>query len=231
MEHGFTVVAHYNNSDEDAAELAKWAESRNLELKLISFDLNKIDDINKFYDGVNALVGEIDVLINNASTFTHDNFFTMDPNTFMHAMNLNCLAPILLMQRFLSHPQTNGAICINVLDQKVENINPDFCSYTLAKAALGVASRIASMSIKRGLRVNSISPGLTLRSGNQSDSNFEAAQRANPLGRGPTPDAIADGVLFLISNESINGYNLIIDAGEHLLGRTRDVSFLKNEDL
>ena len=231
MRSGFTVIAHYNRSEDSAVELANWAEQHGFELKLAKFDLSDINNIAVFYERLRDDAGNIDVLVNNASIFNYDNFYTMQPDVLMSTIELNCLAPVLLMQKFLTRGQTENAVCINILDQKVVNLNPDFYSYTIAKAAFGVASKLAGMAIGRSLRVNSISPGLTLTSGDQSEENFNFAQSSNPLGRGPTAEAIADGVMFLIENKSINGYNLVIDAGEHLLARTRDVAYVKNEDL
>jgi NAD(P)-dependent dehydrogenase (short-subunit alcohol dehydrogenase family) len=50
----------------------------------------------------------------------------------------------------------------------------------------------------------------------QSRENFEASVRALPLRRGPSPDDIADTLLFLLQSRCITGQMLAVDGGEHL---------------
>jgi NAD(P)-dependent dehydrogenase (short-subunit alcohol dehydrogenase family) len=117
---------------------------------------------------------------------------------------------------------------INILDQKLSNLNPDFFSYTLAKAALAAASEMFAMALAPKIRVCGIAPGLTMISNLQTPERFETAWRDNPLRRGAAPQDIAAAALYILNTPSITGTTLTVDGGEHLMRRARDVGFLGN---
>ena len=77
---------------------------------------------------------------------------------------------------------------INILDQKLSNLNPDFFSYTLSKAALAAATEMMALAFAPAIRVCGIAPGIALPGPKQAPASFERAWRANPLGRGATPE-------------------------------------------
>ena len=78
---------------------------------------------------------------------------------------------------------------------------------------------------RTGVRVNGVAPGITLLSGRQSEAGFKRAWTAPPLGRSSTPDELADACRFVLATPSLNGQILVLDGGESLLGRQRDVAF------
>jgi len=115
---------------------------------------------------------------------------------------------------------------VNLLDQKLWNPNPDFLSYTLSKAALESATGLLARALAPQLRVLGVAPGITLPAAGQTDDGFAAAHRANPLGRGSTPDDIAAAVVYLANAPAVTGTTLLVDGGQHLLPTTRDIMFL-----
>jgi NAD(P)-dependent dehydrogenase (short-subunit alcohol dehydrogenase family) len=114
---------------------------------------------------------------------------------------------------------------VNLLDQKVANPNPDFFSYTLAKQALAAATTLMAQAFAPAVRVNAVSPGLTLASGDQTAAEFDAAARKNLLGRPVGAEAVADAVAYLLGAESVTGQNLFVDGGQRFLKRDGDVMF------
>ncbi|WP_430985770.1 SDR family oxidoreductase, partial [Escherichia coli] len=73
-----------------------------------------------------------------------------------------------------------GAV-VNLLDQKIVNLNPDFFSYTCAKLALAGATTMLAQALGPRIRVNAVSPGLSLPSADQSDAEFAEAAHKNLL--------------------------------------------------
>ncbi|HZX86632.1 MAG TPA: SDR family oxidoreductase, partial [Reyranella sp.] len=71
-------------------------------------------------------------------------------------------------------------------------------------------------------RVNAVAPGPTLANVRQSKDDFARQRAAMPLGRGPTPDEIAEAVLFLANAKSVTGQMLTVDGGQHLAWQTPD---------
>ena len=93
----------------------------------------------------------------------------------------NLRAPVLLAHEFVKQLEGRGLI-VNLLDQKVFNLNPDFLSYTIMKSALQSATQLLAMALAPKVRVVGIAPGLTLRSGEQTEEGFKAAHAKAPLG-------------------------------------------------
>ena len=81
------------------------------------------------------------------------------------------------------------------------------------------------MALKSKIRVNAIAPGLTLRSGKQTDEGFERAWRATPLGRSSTPEEISACLSLILSAASMVGQVIYLDGGESLINRVRDIAF------
>jgi len=117
-------------------------------------------------------------------------------------------------------------VIINLLDQKLWNLNPDFFSYTVSKAALNTATTLLAQALAPCLRVVGVAPGLTLPSYLQSDAAFARTHALAPLGRASDPDDIARTVLFAATSRSITGTTLIVDGGQHLMGLAQDFSLL-----
>ena len=115
---------------------------------------------------------------------------------------------------------------MNLLDQKLFNLNPDFLSYTLSKAALQSATTMLAQALAPKVRVVGVAPGITLVSGDQSEAEFQRAHKVTPLGRSSTPDDIAHAVRFVIEAQAMTGTTLLVDGGQHLIPLQRDVMFV-----
>ncbi len=115
---------------------------------------------------------------------------------------------------------------VNVLVQKLWNPNPEFLSYTLAKAALEAANTWLAQALAPVLRVVGVAPGLTLTSHLLSPEEFAALHSLSPLGRSSTPADVAATVRFALENQSITGTTLLVDGGQHLMKFSRDFSLM-----
>lgn len=178
----------------------------------------------------------IQLLVNNASRFEVDTPADASGARLLAHYQTNLVAPMLLTQalfalrggeqakerRLASEP---SACVVNLLDQKLENLNPDFFSYTLSKAALLTATTLMAKSFAPVLRVVGVSPGITLPSADQTTAEFERAHRMTPLGASSTPQDIAQAIAWLASAKAITGVNLLVDGGQHLIPSDRDVMF------
>ncbi|MEO7493692.1 MAG: SDR family oxidoreductase, partial [Massilia sp.] len=135
--------------------------------------------------------------------------------------------PVLLAQAL--HAATlegEQAVVINLLDQKLYNLNPDFLSYTLSKAALHTATTLLAQALAPKVRVVGVAPGLTMVSGEQTDDGFAKAHTVTPLGQSSTPQDIVDAVCYVASARALTGTTLLVDGGQHLMPLARDVMFL-----
>ena len=141
-------------------------------------------------------------------------------------MAINLRAPLLLAQALARQlPADETGLVVNVLDQKLYNLNPDFLTYTLSKIGLQGLTILLAQSFAPRLRVAGIAPGLTLRSGSQTDARFAEQHAANPLGVGVTVEDLVRALRFIVATPSYTGDTIIVDGGEHLTGRPRDIAF------
>jgi NAD(P)-dependent dehydrogenase (short-subunit alcohol dehydrogenase family) len=132
---------------------------------------------------------------------------------------------LLLAREFAANLAGQPGAIVNLLDHKVTALNPDFFTYTLTKIAMAGATRLLAQAYYPGIRVNGVAPGITLISGKQTPEGFARAWSAPPLGRSATPEEIAAAVCFILATPSLNGQILVLDGGESLLARPRDIAF------
>ena len=159
--------------------------------------------------------------------FTEDRIESADAATFDAIMAVNLRAPVLLSQAFAAQlPIEADAVIINILDQKLANPNPDFLSYSLSKYGLAGLTDMLAMSLGPRVRVCGVSPGLTLPSGDQDESQFDAVHTRTPLARGSRPEDVAGAVRYLAKARAVTGETILVDGGQHLVPSTRDVMFL-----
>ena len=169
----------------------------------------------------------VSCVVNNASLFEYDNVTRFSADHLMRAMRTNASAPILLARSLHEHLKHDArGVVINLLDQKLENPNPDFLSYTLSKAALKEATKLLAIALAPKVRVVGIAPGITLASTLQSERGFAEAHRRTPLNRSSTPYDVARAAIYLANAEAVTGAILLVDGGQHLVPSSRDVMFL-----
>ena len=114
---------------------------------------------------------------------------------------------------------------IQLLDQKLINLNPDYFSYTLSKSALLTATEMMALDFAPTLRSVGLAPGITLPSGKQTEAEFLQAHQMTPMGYSSSADDIAQAALFIANAKAITGTTIYVDGGQHLIPSQRDVMF------
>ena len=213
---GYNIAIQYYKSHESAKELQKHFKSLDVKFSSYKFNLEDSRNINQFYENILNDFGDIDILINNASTFEFDTLMNSDEKKFDKHINVNLKAPFFLSKSFVSGLKKKKGIIINILDQRVKNITPYFTSYTISKTALYSLTKSLSMSLAPNIRVNGISPGPTLMSKNQNKEQFKKQVLRTPLKKQVKLSEINAGVSYLLDNQSITGEVLTLDSGQSL---------------
>lgn len=224
---GWDVVVHYGQSAKAAAEVVGQIEALGQRAVALPCDLRDAAAVRTLVPNAIAALGALHCVVNSASIFAADDANTITQAQLDVHMHTNVLAPLLLAQALHSAtPEGQSACVINLLDQKLFNLNPDYLSYTLSKAALQCATTMLAQAFAPRLRVVGVAPGITLPSGPQTEGEFQQAHRMTPLGRSSTPDDIANTVCFIANSPAITGTTILVDGGQHLLALPRDVMFL-----
>ena len=222
------MAVHYRSSKQDAIDTVAACAIKSGSSELFDADLSNEAAVKALVPRVVAHFGQIDAVVNSASTFEHDDAATFSFASLEKHLMSNTAAPILLAQALhmhLAHRNTTGAV-VNLLDQKLWNQNPDFLSYTLSKAALEAANTMLALALAPLVRVVGVAPGLTLTSHLLSDAQFAELHKLSPLGRSSTPPDVAAAVKFALENQSITGTTLLVDGGQHLMKFERDFSLM-----
>jgi NAD(P)-dependent dehydrogenase (short-subunit alcohol dehydrogenase family) len=221
---GYAVAIHCNESRDDADALRRFVIDHGGEAEVVQADLDDPDGFGVLMDSAHEALGPFTLLVNNASVFEPDELQTINRALWARHFAVNLQAPVFLARDFARQlpDECDGAV-INIVDQRVWKLNPQFFSYTLSKAALFAATRTMAQALAPRVRVNAIGPGPTLMSSRQTESDFARQSASVPLGHGPSPDEIADAVLFLANSRSITGQMLAVDGGQHLAWETPDV--------
>jgi NAD(P)-dependent dehydrogenase (short-subunit alcohol dehydrogenase family) len=232
---GWRVAVHYRASLADAIKTVADCAQFTPGSAHFCADLDNETEVRNLLPTVVASMGHVDAVVNSASTFEHDTAQTFSFAALEKYMRSNAGAAILLSQALYGHiadrrvnspsADVQGAV-VNLLDQKLWNLNPDFLSYTLSKAALEAANTMLAMSMAPMVRVVGVAPGLTLTSPMLTPEKFEALHKLAPLGHSSTPQDVASTVRFALENSSITGTTLLVDGGQHLMKFERDFSLM-----
>ena len=218
---GHAVAVHHHDSHDEAEALA--AE---LGVALVTADLaDAAETRGLVHAAAQALGGPVEGLVNNASLFAWDALPVADYAGLDRHMHVNLGAPLLLASAMAAQTELADGAIVNLLDQKLDNPNPDFLTYTLSKAGLAESTRLLAMALAPRIRVNAVSPGLTLPSLDQSADEFARVASRNLLERPVDITEIARTVAHLLTARSITGQNVFVDCGQRFVRREGDVMF------
>jgi len=220
---GYDIAVHFNSSRADAESTA--AEVRKLGRKaaIVEGDLSNESQVATIVPNAVREVGPLTVLVNNASVFKDDRIETMTRATWDLHIETNLRAPLVLAQAFAKQlPANADGVIVNMLDQAVWKLTPQFLSYTVSKTGLWTLTRTLAQALAPRIRVNGIGPGPTLKAAQQSPENFARQVDATLLKRGPTPEDIAAAVRYLVSAKTVTGQMIAVDSGQHLVWDTGD---------
>ncbi len=214
---GWQVCVHYRRSADDALALVDEIRSLGGVGEAVRADLASEGDADALIPRCCEALGAPVCLINNASEFLVDTVATTTPETWDTHLDVNLKVPVFLAKAlFLNLPEGATGNVINIIDQRVWKLTPDFFSYTISKAGLWTATRTLAQALAPRVRVNAIGPGPVLKSVHQTDADFAREAQSTLLKRGPTPEEIAAAVRFILSSPSLTGQMIALDGGQHL---------------
>ena len=223
---GWQVAIHYHQSEFEAQKLQEELHANGNKTSIFSCDLSNTEQTDNLILRCKAELGPLSLLINNASLFKYDTVDSLDKQLWQKTIDVNLTAPIQLAKKFLEQlPQNEKGCVINLLDQKVFNLNPDFFSYTVSKQALECATRTLALALAPRIRVCGVAPGITLVSGKQTPENFSIAHTKAPLGKSSEVIDIVKAIEYLVSAPALTGVTIPVDGGQHLWPIKRDVQF------
>ena len=180
-----------------------------------------------------ALNGPLTLLVNNASIFEYDTVKTATRENWDRHLESNLRAPFVLTQGFAAQAPATGvdqndepiatSMIINLVDQRVKKLTPDFSTYSIAKMGLWALTTISAQGLAPQIRVNAIGPGPTLQGGRQSDQHFSKQRSNTILERGANVEDVTAALGYFMDAPAVTGQLLCVDGGQHLAWQTPDV--------
>lgn len=226
---GYDVAVHYNGSETAAQEVAR--EIQALGRKAVPVQADLLDEQateDLVPQAQQALGAPVSVLVNNASIFEYDNIETATRTSWDRHIGSNLRAPFVLTQQMAARlPEPDGGqgagLVVNMVDQRVRKLTPEFMTYTLAKTALWTFTQTAAQALAPHIRVNAIGPGPTLQGHRQSAEHFARQRAATILGQGADPADICAALRYFLEAPAVTGQLICVDGGQHLAWQTPDV--------
>lgn len=224
-EAGYAVAIHVNRSVEEGEAVAREITTAGGQAIVVRADLTDIDDVRGIIPAAAEALGPIGLLVNNASLFQPDSATDLDPDLWDRHFAVHAKSPAFLAQDFASQlPDDQHGVIINIVDQRVWRLNPQFLSYTASKATLWTLTRTLAQALAPRIRVNAIGPGPTMQSVHQSGGTFDDEASSVPLGHGPQLAEFVSAIRFIIETPSMTGQMIAIDGGQHLAWQTPDIA-------
>jgi len=212
--HGARVVVHCNRSRPEAEALVREMPTRGEPHIIVCGDLTD----RPFRQGLLSSLADQgicpDCLVNNASTYRRMPLLEANEPQFREDFEINFFVPFLLMQDYARHVG-HGCI-INLLDHRIDMVDPGAGGYGLAKKALARATEAAALEWAPDIRVNAVAPGYSLPPPGAKPGKKDPLLKTIPMQEPSRPPEVAAACVFLAQSTAITGHTIFVDGGMHL---------------
>lgn len=232
---GYDVAIHCNNSLESARALAAELQEMGCAAEVFPQDFTEAFDTDAYLADVQRVFPNLCCLLNNASAYAAAPSAKTDRALLETQFRVNLVTPFLMTASFAkqiasekanSSKDNNGPIpqVINILDNKIGYHQFQYAAYLLSKQSLAEYTRLAALEFAPFLRVNGISPGVTLPGETRTDDYVQWRLEGIPLQRQGQDKELMAALGYLLENEFVTGQILTVDGGESInqVGRNHE---------
>jgi 3-oxoacyl-[acyl-carrier protein] reductase len=217
---GASVVVNYASSKEGADRVVDEITKAGGKAIAVKGDVSNAGDAQGLIESAVTTYGRLDVLVNNSGVYEFSPLETITEEQFHRQFNVNVLGVLLTTQAAAKHLGNGGSV-VNIGSLVSRITPPQSAVYTATKAAVDGITGVLSRELgPKGIRVNTLNPGLVETEGTHSagfiGSEFhQDAEKQTPLGRIGQPDDVASIAVFLASDDSrwLSGEQLIASGG------------------
>jgi 3-oxoacyl-[acyl-carrier protein] reductase len=212
--HGIHVALGYRaNADEAETHAGRLAKQFGVRAIAVGGDVSKSADVDRVVDNVEANLGEISILVNNAGVNPSGTIATLTEDDWNLSIAVNLTSAFLVTQRVLPAMRAAkfGRILMlsSVAAQLGGVIGPH---YAASKAGmLGLMHSYAALLAKEGVTSNAIAPALIETDMIRDNPNIKP--ELLPVGRFGKPEEVADVALTLVRNGFITGQTFNVNGG------------------
>jgi acetoacetyl-CoA reductase len=221
LDDGYKVVANYRNLEKAKAWQDKLG-AEGYEPALYMADVTDYDQVTAMVEQIEADLGQIDVLVNNAGITRDGSFYKMTRENWDAVLKTNLYSVFNCTRNVINQMIANGyGRIINISSVNGQRAQFGQANYSAAKAGMhGFTKTLAVEVARKGITVNTISPGYI-----GTDMVMAVKQEVRdkivaniPVGRLGGTEEIAHLVSFLASPKAafITGANYAINGGQHV---------------
>ena len=215
----YELALFANASLDGAAQLAAEIEREGGAAHAFAVDLLDPEAAARALRDAAAAMGPIELLVNNAALFEDDAIDRLDLGLWRRQFAVDLESPVFLIGAFAAQlPEGREGAVVNVIDQRVLKLTPEYLSYTLAKSALWTATRTFAQALAPRIRVNAVGPGPTYASVREGDAGLAHEAAGTLFGRPIAGEEIAEAVLYLAGARNVTGQILCVDAASTSAG-------------
>ncbi len=218
-QHGANVAIHYRGSADEANALCDTLNAlRSDSATPLRADLSDTGAFPNLIESVTDWHGQLDILINNASSFYPTPLGQVSEADWDNLIGTNLKAPLFLAQAALVPLQASRGVIVNIVDIHAQRPLKNHAVYGAAKAGLAMLTRSLAKDLGPDIRVNGVSPGAILwPESDLSDDAKNSILGQIPLGRTGEPDDIAECVLYLVRDATyVTGQIIAVDGGRSI---------------
>jgi len=215
---GFRVIIHYGHSKDDAHTLAqKLNDIRPESATCLQANLCDSEDVKALSVKAVNVWGQLDVLVNNASSFYPTPIGSISEEDWLSLVGSNVKGPLFLSQALAPALRKAKGCIVNMVDMHIDRPLPKHSVYLLAKSGLASLTQSLAIDLTPDIRVNGIGPGAILWPEREmEDDEKEKLLSSIPLGELGKPEDIAKTLSFLISASYVTGQIIFVDGGRSL---------------
>ncbi len=225
---GYTVVANYR----DFTKAMKWREEAKkwrddhlrmgIDVKIVEGNISDFKSVSRMMEEIRDDIGTVDVLVNNAGITRDAPLTKMTPEQWFEVIETNLNSVFVCSKLVIDEMIKKGwGRIINISSVNGQKGQFGQTNYAAAKSGMyGFTKSLALELAKKGISVNTISPGYTstpMVMAIKEDVREKIISQI-PMGRLGFPEEIAGAVSYLASDEAkyITGANLAINGGLHM---------------
>lgn len=219
------IVVTATGQSSDLANVVEELIALGADSMAVTADLNDPAEPERIVREAVEFCGGLDTLVHNAGGVVSGTLMKTSLEDWDTVFNVNCRALFLLAKA--AQPalrKSQGSICA-IGSNAAERVQPFLNAYPPAKAAVVMlVQQLAYEWGRYGIRVNAVSPGLTLSRSTEgalgSEDVRERTGRLIPLGRVGTPEDVAAAVAFVCGPDAayLTGENINLDGALRHLG-------------
>ena len=216
---GMNVILHYNGSHSAADEIANELNAqREYSVATLQFNLLDTENIDSFIQQAISIWGQLDVVVNNASTFYPTAINDISIEHWNDLVGVNLQAPLFICKACASYLTQQHGCIVNIVDIHADRPLKGYPVYAIAKAGLAMLTKSMARELAPEVRVNGIAPGAIMW---PEIEDYEAVHQEiierTALKREGHPSDIADAAWYLINSATyVTGQIIAVDGGRTL---------------